>query len=141
MIAINISFTSVKLIKRKWESLNFVELCPTLWDAMGYTVHGIFQARILEWVTIKMHLIPCFKRLQRFYSKINLGVMPKHNCCHFSWAGPSCFSTQATLTRIEYAGDHWRLSFSESWGLDNWVSPAHSLQLSIRVAQGLPSGC
>ena len=24
--------------------------CPTLCDPMGYTVHGIFQARILEWV-------------------------------------------------------------------------------------------
>ena len=31
--------------------------CPTLWDPMDYSppgssVHGIFQARILEWVTI-----------------------------------------------------------------------------------------
>ena len=31
--------------------------CPTLWDPMdcslsGSTVHGIFQARILEWVAI-----------------------------------------------------------------------------------------
>ena len=25
--------------------------CPTLCDPMDYTVHGIFQARILEWVT------------------------------------------------------------------------------------------
>ena len=24
--------------------------CPTLCDSMDYTVHGIFQARILEWV-------------------------------------------------------------------------------------------
>ena len=28
----------------KWKS------CPTLWDPMDYTVHGIFQTRILEWV-------------------------------------------------------------------------------------------
>ena len=26
------------------------QLCPTLWDPMDYTVHGIVQARILEWV-------------------------------------------------------------------------------------------
>ena len=26
------------------------QLCPTLWDPMDYTVHGILQARILEWV-------------------------------------------------------------------------------------------
>ena len=25
--------------------------CPTLCDPMNYTVHGILQARILEWVT------------------------------------------------------------------------------------------
>ena len=24
--------------------------CPTLWDPIDYTVHGILQARILEWV-------------------------------------------------------------------------------------------
>ena len=26
--------------------------CPTLCDPMGYTVHGIFQARIREWVAL-----------------------------------------------------------------------------------------
>ena len=26
------------------------QLCPTLCDAMDYTVHGILQARILEWI-------------------------------------------------------------------------------------------
>ena len=30
----------------KWKSLSHVQLC----DPMGYTVHGILQARILEWV-------------------------------------------------------------------------------------------
>jgi len=27
-------------------------MCPTLCNPMGYTVHGILQARILEWVAI-----------------------------------------------------------------------------------------
>ena len=26
------------------------QLCPTLYNPMDYTVHGILQARILEWV-------------------------------------------------------------------------------------------
>ena len=26
------------------------QLCPTLGDPMDYTVHGILQARILQWV-------------------------------------------------------------------------------------------
>ena len=30
--------------------VKFALLCPTLFDPMGYTVHGILQARILEWV-------------------------------------------------------------------------------------------
>ena len=29
-----------------------VQLCPTLCDPIDYTVHGILQARILEWVAI-----------------------------------------------------------------------------------------
>ena len=28
------------------------ESCPTLCDPMDYTVHGILQARILEWVAL-----------------------------------------------------------------------------------------
>ena len=44
-----------------WEKLTqrllFTQLCPTLWDPMncsppGSSVHGIAQARILEWVDI-----------------------------------------------------------------------------------------
>ena len=33
-------------------SLSKAQLCPTLWDLMAYTVHGILQARIREWVAI-----------------------------------------------------------------------------------------
>ena len=39
-----------KLLKaRKWK---VAQSCPTLCDPMDYTVHGILQARILEWVAI-----------------------------------------------------------------------------------------
>ena len=39
------------------------QLCPTLWDHMDYSptgssVHGILQARILEWVTIPSSRCP-----------------------------------------------------------------------------------
>ena len=30
--------------------MKIAQLCPTLCDSMNYTVHGILQARILEWV-------------------------------------------------------------------------------------------
>ena len=49
-----------KLNTTEWLSLHFstlkrsesevAQLCPTLCDPMDYTVHGILQARILEWV-------------------------------------------------------------------------------------------
>ena len=29
-----------------------VQLCPTPRDRMDYTVHGILQARILEWIVV-----------------------------------------------------------------------------------------
>ena len=37
----------------KWQSerkVKVIQSCLTLWDTMDYTVHGILQARILEWV-------------------------------------------------------------------------------------------
>ena len=30
--------------------MKVAQSCPTLWDSMDYTVHGILQARVLEWV-------------------------------------------------------------------------------------------
>ena len=32
--------------------MKVAQLCPTLCDPMDYTVYGILQARILEWVVI-----------------------------------------------------------------------------------------
>ena len=33
-------------------SWKVAQLCPTLCDSMDYAVHGILQARILEWVAV-----------------------------------------------------------------------------------------
>ena len=35
----------------KWSEMKVTQPCPTLCIPMDYTVHGILQARILEWVT------------------------------------------------------------------------------------------
>ena len=43
-------------IAKTWENLSvhqcvkITQSCPTLCDPIDYTVHGILQARILEWV-------------------------------------------------------------------------------------------
>ena len=39
----------ITLLKWRWSEEKVTQLCPTLWD-MDYIVHGILQARILEWV-------------------------------------------------------------------------------------------
>ena len=33
-----------------WSDMKVAQLCPTLCNPIDYTVHGILQARILEWV-------------------------------------------------------------------------------------------
>ena len=40
------------MIKDMKVKVKVTQLCLTLCDPMDYTVHGILQARILEWVTI-----------------------------------------------------------------------------------------
>ena len=37
-------------LRAKW--VKVIQSCPTLCDPVAYTVHGILQARILEWVAI-----------------------------------------------------------------------------------------
>ena len=34
------------------KKMKVAQLCPTLCDSVDYTVHGILQARILEWVAV-----------------------------------------------------------------------------------------
>ena len=41
------------MVQRKMQmKVKVDQLCPTLCDPMGYTVYGILQTRILEWVAI-----------------------------------------------------------------------------------------
>ena len=40
------------LITSLFGEVKVPQSCPTLCDPMDYTVHGILQARILEWVAI-----------------------------------------------------------------------------------------
>ena len=44
-----ILFTSVSPALR---TMKVTQLCPTHCDSMDYTVHGILQARILEWTAV-----------------------------------------------------------------------------------------
>ena len=40
----------IKSISHVDVAVKVAQSCPTLWDPIDYTVHGILQVRILEWV-------------------------------------------------------------------------------------------
>ena len=46
-ILVQFSLVSLRKTPRK---VKVTQSCPTLWDPVDYTVHGILQARILEWI-------------------------------------------------------------------------------------------
>ena len=71
---------------RPWESANsrgrvegwalevkVAQSCPTLGDPMDYTVHGILQARILEWVAVPFSRVSSQPRDQTQVSHITGG--------------------------------------------------------------------
>ena len=39
----------------KWGKVKVAQSCPTLWDPMNYTVHGILPTRILKWVAVPFY--------------------------------------------------------------------------------------
>ena len=39
-------------VKETGSEVKVTQSCSTLWDSMDYTVHGILQARILEWAAL-----------------------------------------------------------------------------------------
>ena len=44
--------SKVLMLLRKWVKVKVTQSCLTLCNPMDYKVHGILQARILEWVAI-----------------------------------------------------------------------------------------
>ena len=48
----NIKMGGEESIAYKKVKVKVTQLCPTLYDPMDYTVHGILQTRILEWVAV-----------------------------------------------------------------------------------------
>ena len=61
------------------ERVFVAQSCPTLCDPMDYSpsgssVHGILQARILEWVAISLPIVELGKLNKDFRGKIDLFV-------------------------------------------------------------------
>ena len=77
----------LQYMKVKCES-EVAQSCPTLSDPMdcsppGSSVHGIFQARVLEWSAI-VFCIDFTLRIQRI-SELSYGLLPGSVLTSFSW--------------------------------------------------------
>ena len=72
-----------------------VQLCLTLWDPMecsppGSSVHGISQARILEWVAVSFSRGSSWMRSRTHVSFIASGFFTTEPCCRYiPWGGTS----------------------------------------------------
>ena len=64
-----------------------VQSCPTLWDPMGSSVHGILQARILEWV-------PTFSRESSWLRKILTQILCIFRQIIYHWATCGALGSQ-----------------------------------------------
>ena len=50
--------------------------CPTLWDPTDYTVHGILQARILEWVAFPFSRGSSHPGIERMTPALQVDSLP-----------------------------------------------------------------
>ena len=108
------------------ETVLVTHLCPTLWDSMdcspGSSVHGILQARILQWVAISFSRgsSQSRDRTQTQVSRTAGGFVtiwatrqaqsasePSANCNHFAGRG-SCLDVHACW---QIGGSCWRLAW------------------------------
>ena len=52
IFSLSLYLMTLMVLRWPWSEVKVAQLCPTLCDPMDYTVHGILQARILEWVAV-----------------------------------------------------------------------------------------
>ena len=85
----------LQCMKVKRES-EVAQSCLTLCDPMncslrGSSVHGIFQARVLEWGAIAFSIFP------------SIGVFSNESALHISWPKDWSFSFSISPSRTEYS--------------------------------------
>ena len=60
----------------KWSEVNVTQSCPILCNPMDYTVHGILQARIVEWIDFPFSRVSSQPRDQTQVSHIAGDSLP-----------------------------------------------------------------
>ena len=118
----------ITLLKWRWSEEKVTQLCPTLWDPMDYIVHGILQARILEWVAFLFFRgssqprdwtqVSCIAG--RFYT---------------SWATREALANKGPSSQsYGFSSSHvwtWELDYKESWVPKNWCFWAVVLEKAL----------
>ena len=121
-----------------------------LFSLSGSSVHGISQARILEWFTISFSRTSSWPRDQALISCISGGLFateppgkPTITICSCLWVAKSCLTLckpmdcnmpgfsvlhyiwKFTLTHVHWVDDAIQLSHPLLQGLFQWVSSSH----------------
>ena len=107
------------------------QLCPTLWDPMdcslpGSSLHGIFQARTLEWVAISFsNMIPNLVHGIFIYLFIIFGCVVSLWLCRLFC---SCHE-QGLVSSCHAQASHWgSFSCCRAWALGHVVFSCCSIQ-------------
>ena len=101
--------------------------CPTLCDLPGSDVHGIFQARIPEWVAICFSRESSQPREHTSFSCIPcVGRWVLYQLCHLcpSLAASSCLSAKVPGSPALWRTSDWAFLPVLDWALPNYLPPA-----------------
>ena len=107
----------------KWKvKVKVAQSCPTLCDPMDYTVHGILQARVLEWVAFPFSRGSSQPRDRIHVSCIScIGRLILYHWA--TWEAPSKYQKSPSSQSYGFSSSYawmWELDYKESWTLKNW---------------------
>ena len=120
------------------------QLCLTLCDPMDYTVHGILQARILEWVAIPFFRGSSQPRDQTQVSCIADGFFTSwattviFECLHVPTCGAACYTSIVSSTLTTEIISLILEITSQSWEGTHTFFKAESLQFLMAKVYSHP---
>ena len=125
--------------------MKVTQLCLTLWDCMDYTVHGITQTRILEWVSFPFSRGSSNPGIEPTSPKLQVDFLPAEPQGKLKNTGVSSlslqhiFSTQKLNTGLLHCRQFLnQLSHKGSSRILEWVAyPFSSGSSHLAVVTGL----
>ena len=105
--------------RRKWSEV--AQSCPTLGDPVdcslpGFSVHGILQARTLEWVAISSE--GDMEMLSTHHKVTSLMTGKNRSRTHIMWSQPTIQSSKNCIFFISFTLQHWICFSIEPFSID-----------------------